>query len=49
MNDEQTVVCSCCGRDLPGRKVHALEGGAAYIRRRCGLWVAWRWRGDAHQ
>ncbi len=48
MNDEPTAVCSCCGRELPRRKVHALESGAAYICRRCGMWVALRWRGDGH-
>jgi hypothetical protein len=44
MSAEKTVVCSCCGRDRPRRNVHMLDGGAAYICRRCGLWVALRWR-----
>lgn len=34
--------CSCCGRELPRRKLHALEDRNAYICRRCGLWVALR-------
>lgn len=40
------VVCSCCGRTLPRRRVHSLHHGAAYICRRCGFWVAFQWRGD---
>jgi len=46
MRTDAFVVCSCCGRDLPRRKVHALNGGAAYICRRCGLWVALRRQGN---
>ena len=44
--DDTLVACSCCGRDLPRSKVHALEDGKALICRRCGLWVALWWRGD---
>lgn len=38
----EQVHCSCCRRELPRRKLHALEDGNAYICRRCGLWVALR-------
>ena len=48
MDADALTVCSCCGRELPRRKVHSLEGGAAYICRRCGMWVALWWRGDTH-
>lgn len=30
--------CSCCGRELPRRKLHALAHDNAFICRRCGLW-----------
>lgn len=38
--------CSCCGRSKPRRALHALDGGASYICRPCGLWVALRLKGD---
>ncbi len=37
---EQSAECSCCGRTLPLHRLHRLSGDAAYICRRCGLWVA---------
>jgi hypothetical protein len=44
--DSSDIPCSCCGRNLPRRKLHALGAQNAYICRRCGLWVALRLRGD---
>jgi predicted SprT family Zn-dependent metalloprotease len=38
--------CSCCGRELPRKRLHELGEGEAFICRRCGLWVATRWRAD---
>ncbi len=46
MSSETQYYCSCCGRDLPRAKLHSLNGGAAFICRRCGRWVAFLWRGD---
>lgn len=46
MSDDVEFHCSCCGRELPREKLHSLNGGAAYICRRCGRWVAFLWRGD---
>jgi len=43
---EPAVGCSCCGRTLPRRKVHALSGGAGFVCRRCGWWIALRLRND---
>lgn len=43
---EEALRCSCCGRVLPRRKLHALGDGGTYICRRCGLWVAVRPRRD---
>lgn len=41
----QTEHCSCCGRAKSRMGLHALAGGA-FICRRCGLWVALRFRRD---
>ena len=41
------VECSCCGRSLSRRKVHALSRQAGFLCRRCGLWIALRPRSDA--
>lgn len=43
---DDALYCSCCGRMLPRRKLHALGDGSNYICRRCGLWVALRPRRD---
>lgn len=43
---ETDIACSCCGRHLPRRRLHALGDTGAYICRRCGLWVALRLHGD---
>jgi len=43
---EAAAECSCCGRTLPRRKVHALNGRAGFVCRRCGLWIALRLRND---
>ena len=46
IDGEPAIGCSCCGRTLPRRKVHALSGGAGFVCRRCGLWIAVRLRND---
>lgn len=42
----ETLHCSCCEREYPRRKLHALREGGAYVCRRCGLWIALRLRSD---
>ena len=38
--------CDCCGRSMPRAKLHAVGDPPSYICRRCGLWIALRWRRD---
>lgn len=46
MTAEPDETCTCCGRSLPRRKLHALGEGGVFICRRCGWWVALRLRRD---
>jgi hypothetical protein len=43
---ELATDCSCCGRSYPRRKLHDVAGTGTLICRRCGLWIAFRRRGD---
>lgn len=46
MATDEDVACTCCGRHLPRKKLHALGDDRAFICRRCGWWVALRLHGD---
>ncbi|ERK72735.1 hypothetical protein N136_00889 [Leifsonia aquatica ATCC 14665] len=47
MSTNESVECSCCGRERLRRQVHALgERNDVYVCRRCGFWIAVFWRGD---
>lgn len=47
MSVDAATQCSCCGRTMPRFKLHELRDGAAYLWRRCGLWIAVRLRNDS--
>lgn len=46
MATDEDVACTCCGRHLPRKKLHALGDDRAFICRRCGWWVALRLHRD---
>ncbi|MCU1516521.1 MAG: hypothetical protein JWQ75_1242 [Pseudarthrobacter sp.] len=46
MDSDSQHTCTCCGRTMARKKLHALGPEPTYICRRCGLWVAFRFRSD---